>query len=255
MFRKKNNSSESSDSSDGKTGAMPRHIAIIMDGNGRWAHRRGLPRIFGHRAGAKSVREMVRVCAELGVQALTLYAFSTENWSRPKTEVQALMRLLSTMLRKETDELNRNGVQLRAIGRIHELPETVQKDLARAAAALKHNDGLILNLALNYGGRQEMVDAVNAMLRDKIIKIDEESFKNYLYTKTIPDPDLVIRTSGEQRISNFLLYQAAYAEFYTTKILWPDFGKKALMEAIADFQNRERRFGHAIETIQHPTKL
>lgn len=224
-------------------GTLPRHIAIIMDGNGRWAKMRGLPRIFGHRAGTESVRETVRACGELKIKALTLYAFSTENWTRPRSEVNALMRLLCVMFRKEWAELNERQVQLRAIGRIHELPQTVQKELKKIVEKLKQNKGLILNLALNYGGRQEIVDAINEILAAGMKKIDENNLNKFLYTKDFPDPDLLIRTSGEQRISNFLLYQTAYSEFYTTKTLWPDFRKKDLYQAILDYQNRERRFG------------
>ena len=243
MFKK----SQSSDDHSSLRGTIPRHIAIIMDGNGRWAHARAMPRIFGHRQGAQSVRKIVRACAELGIQALTLYAFSTENWSRPKSEVSGLMRLLSGTLRREVSELDKNKVQLRAIGRLHQLPQSVRKDLSEAIEKLRHNSGLILTLALNYGGRQEIVDAVNKLLQEKSGPIDEESFKEHLYTTDIPDPDLVIRTSGEQRISNFLLYQTAYAEFYTTATAWPDFDEKALLLAVQEFQKRERRFGGAVE--------
>lgn len=222
---------------------IPEHIAVIMDGNGRWAKRRGLPRIFGHRAGVKTVKEMVKVCGDIGVKALTLYTFSTENWSRPAGEVNALMRLLSSMLRQETEELNENHVRLMVSGRIQELPDKVREELFRAKEKLKKNQGLILNLALNYGGRQEIIDAVNKILESGINKIDEKMFPRFLYTADLPDPDLVIRTSGELRISNFLLYQAAYAEFVVTDVLWPDFKEKNLVEAIFDFQQRERRFG------------
>ena len=224
---------------------LPRHIAVIMDGNGRWAKKRGLPRIFGHRAGTKSVKEAVKVCGELGITALTLYAFSTENWSRPKAEVGALMGLLSKMLSSEVDELDKSGVRLKAVGRLNELPQRVQDDLNRAIEKLKSNKGLTLNLALNYGGRQEITDAVNELLKSGVKKVDEKSFSNHLYTAGLPDPDLMIRTSGEMRISNFLLYQLAYAELYVTPVLWPDFRREHLMKAIADFQARERRFGGA----------
>lgn len=223
--------------------SIPKHIAIIMDGNGRWAKKRGLPRIFGHREGSKSVREIVTVCGELKVKALTLYAFSTENWSRPKKEIDALMSLLVTMLKKEVKDLNQKNVRLQAIGRIHELSEKVQRELKNAIHSLRLNQGLILNLALNYGGRQEIVDAVNQLIKEGCQKIDEKILSEYLYTKDLPDPDLVIRTSGEQRISNFLLYQIAYAEFYSTSVLWPDFRRDHLLFAIQEFQKRERRFG------------
>jgi len=222
---------------------IPEHIAIIMDGNGRWAKKRGLARIFGHRAGTESVRNVIKTCGELGVKALTLYAFSTENWVRPKSEVNGLMRLLCLMLRKEVKDLNQNHVRLRTIGRIRELPERVQNELNEGIRKLDHNRGLLLTLALNYGGRQEIVDAVEKILRSGLKTIDEKTFPSYLYTNGTQDPDLVIRTSGEQRISNFLLYQIAYSEIYITKTLWPDFRRKDLYRAVLDFQRRERRFG------------
>ncbi len=222
---------------------MPQHIAIIMDGNGRWAKVRKMPRIFGHRAGTRSVREIVKACGELGIKVLTLYAFSTENWTRPRLEVAALMRLLCSMLRTEILELNKNDVRLAASGRIGELPASVQRDLNNAIEKLKSNQGLTLNLALNYGGRQEIIDAVNALIRDGAQKVTPELFRNYLYTKNFMDPDLLIRTSGEMRISNFLLYQMAYTEFFVTKVLWPDFGRYHLYQAIADYQSRDRRYG------------
>jgi len=216
-----------------------------MDGNGRWAKSRGLPRIFGHRAGTQSVREAVKVCGELGIEALTLYAFSTENWARPKAEVSALMGLLSKMLSTEVSELNKSGVRLMAVGRLHELPAKVRGELEKAIDKLKSNTGLILNLALNYGGRQEIADAVNKIIHLGIKKVDEKILSKYLYTADLPDPDLMIRTSGEMRISNFLLYQLAYAELYVTPTLWPDFRREHLYQAIASFQARERRFGGA----------
>ncbi len=222
---------------------IPRHIAIIMDGNGRWAKQRHMPRIFGHRAGITSVREAVRACGELGVKVLTLYAFSSENWIRPSTEVQALMRLLEDYLQRELPELQTNNVQLRAIGRIHALPQGAQNQLRKTIEATAKNTGLILNLALNYGGRQEIIDACNRALHDKIKKIDEVEFSRYLYTTDCPDPDLLIRTSGEMRISNFLLWQIAYAEIYITQTPWPEFRRLHLYKAIADYQRRERRFG------------
>ena len=228
-----------------RQGEIPRHIAIIMDGNGRWAKKRGLPRIYGHRVGAQTVRQIVEACSELGVEALTLYAFSTENWARPKLEIQGLMQLLSFMLKKETDNLDKNGVRLRTIGRTDQLPEKVREELARSIKRLERNRGLVLNLALNYGGRQEIVDAVNRILESGAARVDEKALSDFLYTRGLPDPELLIRTSGEQRISNFLLYQTAYSEFYTTKVLWPDFHKKELYEAILDYQQRERRFGGA----------
>jgi len=224
---------------------LPRHIAIIMDGNGRWAKKRGYPRIVGHQKGAESVREAVKSCGELGVEVLTLYTFSTENWSRPKNEINGLMNLLCAMLKKETDNLNKNNVFLRVSGKLNELPEKVQKELHVSIDKLKNNTGLILNLALNYGARQEILDAVNKILALGIKSVDENSFKNYLYTASLPDPDLLIRTSGEYRISNFLLYQIAYSELYITPVLWPDFRKLELYSAIQDYQKRERRFGRS----------
>ena len=222
---------------------IPEHIAIIMDGNGRWAKKRGLARILGHRAGTESVRNVIKSCGELGVNALTLYAFSTENWVRPKSEVNGLMRLLCMMLRREVEDLGKNRVRLRAIGRIQELPDQVQKEVNEAVQKLDHNQGLVLTLALNYGGRQEIVDAVRKILRSGLKSVDEKTFRHYLYTDGLKDPDLVIRTSGEQRISNFLLYQIAYSEIYVTKTLWPDFRRKDLYLAMLDYQRRERRFG------------
>ncbi len=226
---------------------IPQHIAIIMDGNGRWAKKRGMPRIYGHRAGTQSVKEVVKACGELKIKILTLYTFSTENWSRPLTEVNALMGLLCTMLKREVAELDKSGVSLESIGRTEELSEKVQKELKIAKEKLRHNrgKGLLLNLALNYGGRQEILDAANQILKSGLKTVDEIKFREFLYTGPMADPDLVIRTSGEERLSNFLIFQAAYAEFYVTKVLWPDFRKEQLYDAIADYQNRERRFGKA----------
>ncbi|MCB4792377.1 MAG: isoprenyl transferase [Elusimicrobia bacterium] len=222
---------------------LPRHIAIIMDGNGRWAKKRKLPRVFGHRAGIKSVRETVETCAELKIEVLTLYAFSTENWSRPKTEVNALMALLKLYLMKEFDNLMRNDIRLNAIGDILGLPEAPRKELLGIMEKTRTNKGLVLNLALNYGGRQEILNAVTGMIKDKVEKADEGTFKKYLYTSLFPDPDLLIRTSGEMRLSNFLLWQSAYTELYITEVLWPEFRAKNLYEAISDYQKRERRYG------------
>lgn len=219
---------------------VPRHVAVIMDGNGRWAAARGLPRIAGHKAGVDSVRAIVRAAGELGVSALTLYSFSTENWLRPADEVGELMKLLSWALKIETLELDKNNVRLGAIGRIEGLPPAVQKELATAIDRLKDNTGLRLTLALNYGGRQEIVDAVN---RAKAAVIDEATIEKHLYTADLPELDLVIRTSGEMRLSNFLLWQAAYAELHVTPVLWPDFRKEHLAAALEDFRSRDRRFG------------
>ncbi len=222
---------------------LPKHIAIIMDGNGRWAKKRGLPRIMGHRAGAAAVRSTVKAASELGIEALTLYAFSTENWLRPQTETRALMELLRLTLRREVIELDKNNVRLRAIGRLRKLPPSVQEELRRCMDMTQSNSGLTLNLALNYGGRQDIVDAVNALMKQGKKSADEEDISKNLTTAGLSDPDLLIRTSGEYRLSNFLLWQIAYAELYVTPVLWPDFKRTHLQEAILDYQKRERRFG------------
>ncbi|HKT13608.1 MAG TPA: isoprenyl transferase [Terriglobia bacterium] len=229
---------------------LPRHIAVIMDGNGRWARKRHLPRIAGHRAGIGAVRQVVEACARLGVPCLTLYAFSVENWKRPRTEVKLLMGLLREYLKKELDEMNRNNIRFGAIGRIDTLPKTVERDLHDTVEKTKSNTGLRLTLALNYGGRAEMIDAVRSLLSQVKVNgafdpeaITEESFSRYLYTHDMPDPDLLIRTSGEMRLSNFLLWQVAYSEIWVTDVLWPDFTERELFQAIIDFQRRERRYG------------
>jgi len=237
---------------------LPQHIAIIMDGNGRWAKNRGLPRVEGHRNAVKSVHEVVKGCGEIGVDILTLYAFSTENWKRPSIEVRALMRLLQEQLRKQTRELNENNVQLRVIGQIDRLPKTVKQELKDSIELTQKNTGLILNLALNYGGRQEIVQAAKRIALSvkneklEIDEIDEEKFKSFLYTSGLPDPDLLIRTSGEMRISNFLLWQSAYSEFYITPVLWPDFSRRALFIAIVEYQKRNRRFGGINSHVSTP---
>lgn len=228
---------------------IPQHVAIIMDGNGRWAKARALPRIAGHRAGVKSIREAVKACGELGIKVLTLYAFSTENWKRPKREVDALFGLLERYLDAEEDKLNRENIRLSVIGDIDGLPGGVRKKIAKAILSTKNNSGLTLNLALNYGSRDEIIRAVRKISDDvrsaKIApeEIDEKLFSAYLYTDGLPDPDLVIRTSGEFRVSNFLLWQISYAELYITKKLWPDFRKEDLAKAVTEYQRRERRFG------------
>jgi undecaprenyl diphosphate synthase len=226
---------------------LPQHIAVIMDGNGRWAKRRRLPRIAGHRAGIRAVRQAVEACARLGVPYLTLYAFSIENWKRPHTEIKLLMSLLREYLRKEIGELNRQNISLGVIGRIHELPRSVQQDLEKTIQKTACNSGLRLTLALNYGARAELVDAVREMA-EKLkhngeVAIDEKTFSRFLYTRELPDPDLLIRTSGEMRLSNFLLWQAAYSEIWVTDTLWPDFTQEHLFQAIIDYQKRERRYG------------
>ncbi|MBI2681648.1 MAG: isoprenyl transferase [Acidobacteriales bacterium] len=233
---------------------LPRHIAIIMDGNGRWARGRHLPRIAGHRSGVESVRSTCETAARIGIPNLTLYAFSAENWKRrPKTEVGFLMKLLVTYLKQEVATLNKNNIRLEYIGRKHELPEDVQATMAWAREATARNTGMTLTLALNYGARSELADAFSAIVESAAKNgglehlrrkgIDEDAISRHLYTAHLPDPDLVIRTSGEMRLSNFLLWQLAYSEIYVTDVLWPDFRGKHLLEAIADFQKRERRFG------------
>ena len=226
---------------------LPRHIAVIMDGNGRWAKRRRLPRIAGHRAGIKAVRQVVEACARAGVPYLTLYAFSVENWKRPHTEIKLLMNLLREYLKKEVRELNRQNIRLGVIGRIQDLPKPVVRDLENALEQTRQNTGLRLTLALNYGARTEFVDAVRELLatapRDGVFQVDEALVAAHLYTHDLPDPDLLIRTSGELRLSNFLLWQVAYAELWVTETLWPDFTQKDLFQAIIDYQKRERRYG------------
>lgn len=228
---------------------LPRHIAIIMDGNGRWAARRNKGRTAGHRAGAESVRAAVETSARLGISHLTLYAFSVENWKRPAFEIQTLFALLKEFLRKELDTLLKHNIRLQVIGRRHELDRTVQRELDRGVAATSHCTGMILTVALNYGGRAELVDAVKALAAEVQAgrltppEITEDAIAHRLYTAAMPDPDLLIRTSGEMRISNFLLWQIAYAEIYVTEVLWPDFRRINLFEAILDYQKRERRFG------------
>jgi len=228
---------------------LPVHIAVIMDGNGRWAKARGLPRIEGHKAGTDSVRETVETSARLGIKHLTLYAFSVENWKRPKSEVNELMRLLRKYLRTELPTLQKHNIRLKTLGRIEELDQRTKKRILISEEKTLNNDGLQLNIALNYGGRTEIVDTIKKICshlskgKIKLSQIDANTFEKFLYTKDIPDPDLLIRTSGEYRISNFLLWQMAYTEFYFTPVLWPDFRKKDLFEAIIDFQKRERRFG------------
>ena len=222
---------------------LPRHLAIIMDGNGRWAQAKGLPRLAGHKAGVEPVREMVKACSELKIPVLTLYAFSTENWARPQDEVTDLMGLLSFALRREAEMLHKNHVRLSAIGHLEGLPQSVRTELERTIERLKDNTGLRLNLALNYGARQEIVDAVNRLIAEGRKSISAEELSGALYTAGLPDPDLVIRTSGEMRVSNFLLWQIAYSELYVTPVFWPDFSREHLYAALADYQSRQRRFG------------
>ncbi|MCH6255334.1 isoprenyl transferase [Puniceicoccaceae bacterium K14] len=236
--------------------SIPRHIGIIMDGNGRWAKQQGLSRIKGHRQGAETTRSIIDACQDIGIEHLTLYAFSAENWNRPETEVNALMELLEFFIEKELKTLSKKNVRLRAIGRIDELPNRTRKALKSAIEKTKNNDSWNLTLALNYSSRDEVIDAVKAFSTAavkgtrKIENLDWERFSKYLYTKDIPDPDLIIRTSGETRLSNFLLMQSAYSEFYFTQTHWPDFTKTHLEEAVASYQRRERRFGLTGEQIE-----
>ena len=229
---------------------LPAHIAIIMDGNGRWARRRSLPRVAGHRAGVEPVRITVETCARLGIEVLTLYAFSVENWKRPRGEVDTLWRLLRFYLRREVPEMMKNNIRFNALGRLEALSPQVRAELDEARGITSRNTGLQVNLAINYGGRTELVDAMNALLDEARaertladLRVTEEMIQSRLYTAGLPDPDLLIRTSGEMRISNFLLWQIAYAELYVTETLWPDFGRTDLLRAIIDYQARDRRFG------------
>ena len=237
------------------TKSLPKHIAIIMDGNGRWAKQKGMLRAFGHENGTKSVRQTVETCAELGVENLTLYAFSTENWNRPKLEVQTLMRLLVSSLKKEINTLQDNNIKLSAIGSLNTLPKKVYKELFEVIENTKQNTRMTLTLALSYGSREELINTVKEIsikVKNNIIStenIDESIINEHLYTQNLPDVDLLIRTSGEQRISNFLLWQIAYAELYFTSVLWPDFTKQHLYEAIIEYQKRERRFGKTSEQL------
>lgn len=232
-----------------KPPVIPKHVAIIMDGNGRWAKERGLPRTEGHRRGADSVKEVIEICGEIGVEYVTLYAFSTENWKRPKSEVDSLMKMLERFLKQKTKELQDKNVRLQAIGRLHDLPESCQAQLHKSIEATAQNTGLTLIFALSYGAREEIVDGIKSLL-DSVEKghldkgmIDAEVFSKHLYTRYYPDPDLLIRTSGEMRLSNFLLWQLSYTEFYITSVLWPDFRREELMKAIQEFSRRQRRFG------------
>lgn len=243
-----------------KAGEIPSHIAIIMDGNGRWAKKRALPRVAGHKKGVDTVREIVEACAQIGVKYLTLYTFSTENWKRPKDEVSTLMRLLLNSLRDRVNELNDNDIRLTTIGDTESLPIEVQKQLKSDIERTKNNKKMVLNLALSYSGRWELLEAIKSITQDSIkgkIKpeeIDECLISKYLTTKNMPEPDLVIRTSGEFRVSNFLLWQIAYSEFVITETLWPDFSRGNLYEAIRIFQKRERRFGKVSEQLKKNEK-
>jgi undecaprenyl diphosphate synthase len=239
-----------------RTGNLPVHIAIITDGNGRWAKERGLSRTRGHQAGIDTVREIVEVCGQIGIKYLTLYTFSTENWKRPKDEVSILMKILLRAFKKETDKLNKNNVRLTVIGEISSLPEKVQIELNESVEKLKNNNGLTLNLALSYSGRWDILQGVKKIMQElkqnRITSEDitVEKFSSFLATKDIPDPDLLIRTSGENRLSNFLLWQIAYTELYISPLYWPDFKREHLYKAISDYQKRERRFGMVSEQLK-----
>ena len=224
---------------------VPRHVAIIMDGNGRWARQRNLPRVAGHRAGAENLRRIINACVEFGIKILTIYAFSTENWDRPEREIRGLMKIFTRVLDQELGELHAQGVCLHHLGDLNGIDPDLQQKVLDAIELTKDNERLILNVAFNYGGRAEILHAVREMLADQVSPDDltEELFSSYLFTKGLPDPDLVIRTSGELRISNFLIWQAAYAEYYATPAYWPDFGREELYEALEAYSQRERRFG------------
>jgi undecaprenyl diphosphate synthase len=233
---------------------LPRHLAVIMDGNGRWAQRRHLPRIAGHKAGTEAARTTIETCARLKIEALTLYAFSVENWRRPKTEIDFLMQLLREYLKQEMPLIQKNNIRMRFLGRADDLPEAVQRDTREAERETAKNTGTVLCVALNYGGRAEIVDAVNQILeerRPEAARVTEEEFAQKMYTAGLPDPDLLVRTSGEMRVSNFLLWQIAYAEIYVTETLWPDFSRARLLEAFVDYQKRERRYGGIGEGKTH----
>ncbi len=224
---------------------IPQHVGIILDGNGRWAREHGLPRLEGHRAGTENIRRVLEACSEFGIKILTIYAFSTENWGRPQVEVRGLMRILEEVIDREVQSLHKNGVQLRHIGRLEGLSQRLQQAVRDALELTKENDRLILNVAFNYGGRSEILDAVRRLMGDGISpqELSEELFERYLYTAGLPPPDLIIRTGGEMRLSNFLIWQAAYAEYYSTPTYWPDFNEEELHKALLAYSQRERRFG------------
>ncbi len=224
---------------------IPYHVGIIMDGNGRWAQARGLPRLMGHRAGTENIRRVLEGCVEFGIKVLTIYAFSTENWARPPEEVQGLMRLLNETIQRQLPELHRNGVQIRHSGRLSGIDPFLQEQIRSAVELTQNNDRIILNVAFNYGGRAEILDAIRSLMTDGVCpeELTEELFSRYLYTGGLPDPDLIIRTGGEYRLSNFLIWQAAYAEYYATPTFWPDFDKEELRKALIEYARRERRFG------------
>ncbi|WP_029520581.1 isoprenyl transferase [Persephonella sp. IF05-L8] len=225
---------------------IPEHVAIIMDGNGRWAKRRGLPRVFGHREGAKRVEKVIEFARDVGIKWLTVFAFSTENWGRPKEEVEAIMSLLVEYINKKVPELIKRDIRLRFMGRIHELPEMIRKSVEEGEEATKGCSSMNFVVALNYSGKSEIIDAVNKAIKSGKQNITEEDFRQFLYIPEMPEPDLLIRTSGEERISNFMLWQTAYTEFYFTETLWPDFDSEEFLKALYEYQSRERRFGKVL---------
>ncbi len=231
---------------------VPAHVAIIMDGNGRWARSRGLPRLAGHRAGTENLRRIIRACVEFGVKYLTIYAFSTENWGRPRDEIEGLMNILEDVIDRELTELHKEGVQLRHIGRLERLAPNIQEKVLEAIELTKNNQRLVLNVAFNYGGRDEIICAISKMLKAGVRpeEVNEALVGRYLFTAGVPDPDLIIRTSGELRISNFLIWQAAYSEWYVTPIYWPDFNKEEFRKALEAFTQRDRRFGGLSSTVE-----
>ncbi|MCC6799104.1 MAG: isoprenyl transferase [Anaerolineae bacterium] len=238
------------DQTNGLPAHVPYHLAVIMDGNGRWAKARNLPRLAGHRAGVENLRRILRACSEFGIKILTIYAFSTENWGRPEAEVRGLMNILETVIARELNQLHANGVQLRHIGELEGLSPMLQRKVRKAIELTRNNDQLILNIAFNYGGRQELLQAIRRIVNDGIpaAEIDESLIDYYLYTAGQPDPDLIVRTAGEMRLSNFLLWQASYAEYYSTPVYWPDFDREELLKAITNYAQRERRFGLVPQT-------
>jgi len=237
-------------------GQVPRHVAIIMDGNGRWAKARGLPRTEGHRAGTENLRRILKACVEFGVEILTIYAFSTENWNRPRAEVRMLMRILESVIDRELKELHESGVQIRHIGEIERIDPRLQRKIRQACDYTRNNTRLILNVAFNYGGRDEIVQAVRRIVADKIPpeQIDEDLISSYMYTRDLPDPDLIIRTSGEMRTSNFLTWQGTYSEYYFTPKYWPEFDKEELRKALVEYSRRTRRFGMTDEQVKRTSQ-
>jgi undecaprenyl diphosphate synthase len=236
---------------------VPRHVAIIMDGNGRWARARGLPRLAGHRAGTENIRPILESCVEFGIETLTIWAFSTENWRRPETEVKGLLRILERMIQRELRELHKQGVRLRHIGRLDRLPQRLQKQVLDAIELTQHNDRIVLNVAFDYGGRAEIVQAVQQIMRARIPadEVNEELLSRHMYTAGQPDPDLIIRTGGELRTSGFMLWQSAYTEYYVTSTFWPDFGRERLYEALVAFSQRDRRYGGIKDDYGLPDEL